>query len=437
MVDEISFDGVMRTLKDYCFVDVQPATKLWNMHACVHDWTLAGLNKDIDTRLYWYAFDCVSTFIHEQDWKSFNHLSYARVCAHATRLVHHRFRCDNLKDIIPARLGNALDIGQLLREQVQLTAAEQMYLRALAGYEKALGPDHTSALNTVNNLGNLYKNEGKLIEAERMYLRALAGSEIVLGPDHTSTLDTVNNLRILYTKYGEPTDIIQLLSTWGRKIVNLYGLLGRSLLRNSDDSNAKLAFQQELVLQDGSMIFANIVCDNCGCSVSCATSRYVCKCCLDSDAAKFTHPWIFGPDPVPPTFFPRTMIVEWKHVVLLLWRPTEALGALFAGLVCACQQLDASSYAHRKFVLSCYSVLGGYRRNPRHRIPCDWWVVPFHLRTKVECRQEMFTTWKSERVDLMDGLIQGFRSAKTCTAISSPHFGLWRIPDRHEEGHYW
>jgi tetratricopeptide (TPR) repeat protein len=49
-----------------------------------------------------------------------------------------------------------------------------MYLRALAGCEKALGPDHTSTLDTVNNLGTLYRAQGKLTEAEEMYLRALA-----------------------------------------------------------------------------------------------------------------------------------------------------------------------------------------------------------------------------------------------------------------------
>jgi hypothetical protein len=45
-----------------------------------------------------------------------------------------------------------------------------MYNRALAGKEKAWGPEHTSTLNTVNNnlagkgnlyLGNLYKNQGR------------------------------------------------------------------------------------------------------------------------------------------------------------------------------------------------------------------------------------------------------------------------------------
>jgi Tfp pilus assembly protein PilF len=43
--------------------------------------------------------------------------------------------------------------------------------------EKALGPDHPSTLNTVNNLESLYKAQGKLSEAEQMYQRALAKKE--------------------------------------------------------------------------------------------------------------------------------------------------------------------------------------------------------------------------------------------------------------------
>jgi len=77
-----------------------------------------------------------------------------------------------------------------------------MYLRALAGDEKALRP-HTSTLMTVNNLGELYRAQGKLAEAEQMYVRALAGYEKALGPDHTSTLMTVNNLGVLYRDQGK------------------------------------------------------------------------------------------------------------------------------------------------------------------------------------------------------------------------------------------
>ena len=56
-----------------------------------------------------------------------------------------------------------------------------MYVRALQGKEKALGLDHTSTLNTVNNLGNLYADQGKLAEAEKMYGRALRGYKEALG----------------------------------------------------------------------------------------------------------------------------------------------------------------------------------------------------------------------------------------------------------------
>jgi len=69
-----------------------------------------------------------------------------------------------------------------------------MYDCALAGKEKAWGPDYTSTLNTVNNLGILYHNQGRLEDAEMMFNRALAGYGKAWGPDHTSTLDTVNNL---------------------------------------------------------------------------------------------------------------------------------------------------------------------------------------------------------------------------------------------------
>jgi len=43
----------------------------------------------------------------------------------------------------------------------------------LGGYEKALGPDHTSTLSTVNNLGTLYGDESKLAKAKQMYMRVL------------------------------------------------------------------------------------------------------------------------------------------------------------------------------------------------------------------------------------------------------------------------
>ena len=79
----------------------------------------------------------------------------------------------------------------------RLEDAEKMYDRAQAGYEKALGPDHTSTLNTVHNLGSLYSDQGRLEDAEKMYdpvhwLDTRRHSE----QGHSFTLSTVNSLGI-------------------------------------------------------------------------------------------------------------------------------------------------------------------------------------------------------------------------------------------------
>ncbi|KAK4118476.1 TPR-like protein [Parathielavia appendiculata] len=97
-------------------------------------------------------------------------------------------------------------LGNLFLYQGRLSDAEAMYERALRGYEKALGREHTSTLNTVNNLGNLYNTQGRLSDAEAMYERALRGYEKALGPEHTSTVDTVNNLGNIYVDQGRLGD---------------------------------------------------------------------------------------------------------------------------------------------------------------------------------------------------------------------------------------
>jgi tetratricopeptide (TPR) repeat protein len=95
------------------------------------------------------------------------------------------------------------NLGILYKSQGKLAEVEEMYVRALCGYEKAWGAEHTLTLDTVNNLGILYKDQGKLAEAEAMYVRALRGKEKAWGAEHTSTLDTVNNLGNLYMDQGK------------------------------------------------------------------------------------------------------------------------------------------------------------------------------------------------------------------------------------------
>ena len=50
----------------------------------------------------------------------------------------------------------------------------------------------------VNNIGYFYKNRGKLAEAGLMFRRAMKGYEKTLGLDHTSTLIAASNLKHLH-----------------------------------------------------------------------------------------------------------------------------------------------------------------------------------------------------------------------------------------------
>jgi tetratricopeptide (TPR) repeat protein len=201
---EVLFENAMKTLARYCLVEAHYDAGSYSIHVCVHDWTLNGLNREIDTDQYWLAFDCVAGHVGNEDWDYLSSIRYRRIAAHAGRLVQGRFRgAAELQGFVENRLGQMYTLAELLRQQMQYNAAEQMSLRALAGYEKALGPNHTLTLHTVHHLGMLYSDQGKLGEAEQMYLRALAGKEEALGLNHSLTLDTVNNLGNLYRDQGK------------------------------------------------------------------------------------------------------------------------------------------------------------------------------------------------------------------------------------------
>ncbi|KUJ16015.1 uncharacterized protein LY89DRAFT_101127 [Mollisia scopiformis] len=127
------------------------------------------------------------------------------------RLLQHAARCSHLalnSLVVDDGLADEYhNLGILYSVQGKLVEAEQMYQRALQGYEKAWGLEHTSTLDTINNLGLLYKKQGKLVEAEQMYQRALQGYEKAIGPDNITTyvpsLKTILNLGLLFERQAD------------------------------------------------------------------------------------------------------------------------------------------------------------------------------------------------------------------------------------------
>ena len=212
--DELCFHEAMRVLSDHGLVEAdKPSLELelvespgYSIHGCVHSWTVHVLNKEWDYNLAKVAVQSVALHIPEGQAD--------RPWMIERRLLQHAARCSYiiLKNLL---VDDDMDwacfnLGFLYADQGKFEAAEQMYERALAGCEKALGAEHTSTLDTVHNLGKLYADQGKLVEAEQIYERALRGKEKALGTEHTSTLHTVNNLGNLYRNQGKLAEAEQM-----------------------------------------------------------------------------------------------------------------------------------------------------------------------------------------------------------------------------------
>jgi tetratricopeptide (TPR) repeat protein len=203
--DELSFTEAVRLLCEYGLAHLEPSlgqssgSAGYGVHSCVHSWSKYVLNGEWDQDLARLALICVAYEIPHTDADEWWFLQ-RRLLQHAAR--HEHFGRDRSVGI--GGVEWALHkMGNLYADQGKLAEAEAMYSRALQGKEEALGPKHTSTLDTVNNLGLLYADQGKLAEAEVMYSRALQGYEEALGPKHTSTLNTVNNLGNLYANQGK------------------------------------------------------------------------------------------------------------------------------------------------------------------------------------------------------------------------------------------
>ena len=203
MKTEFDFTQKIRILLDYSLIETRYEISSYAIHPIIHDWCfhLSRTSKDDIASL---AVSVIGSACHSTD-SSANWLYRKRLLDHCSH-VHFCIgkRTQNLESDERWKLYFSYHaIGNFSSEQGKMKEAEDMYLRALTGKEKAWGPEHTSTLNTVNNLGLLYSDQGKMKEAEDMYLRALTGYEKAWGPEHTSTLDTVHNLGALYSDQGK------------------------------------------------------------------------------------------------------------------------------------------------------------------------------------------------------------------------------------------
>jgi tetratricopeptide (TPR) repeat protein len=202
--DELAFAEAMGLLSRYSLVDGKEGTGSHSMHSVLHRWCCNLADGAEQYELGRIAVGLVASSVPGESevefWKK-----QKRLMAHGLRTsgwIIEDGRSDEKRAVEASIRPDHFHMLAYLLGNEDRQQAEKMYQRALQGYEKAWGPEHTSALTTVNNLGALYADLGRLDEAEKMYQRALQGKEKACGLEHPSTLDTFNNLGNLYWKLG-------------------------------------------------------------------------------------------------------------------------------------------------------------------------------------------------------------------------------------------
>ena len=169
--DQLSFDAAVRVLCDHALVEADATlreggkeSRGYGMHSCVHAWTKHVVNERWDDALAGLALRCVGLHVPDNSRPEY-WVIQRRLLGHANRcqeVISVGFEDRNGEGSLTEAIHN---LGVLYADQGKLDKAEEMYERALQGYEKALGRDHTSTLQTVNNLGILYRRQGKLDKA--------------------------------------------------------------------------------------------------------------------------------------------------------------------------------------------------------------------------------------------------------------------------------
>jgi len=95
------------------------------------------------------------------------------------------------------------NLAGLLQAQGELQGARSLYERAVAIYEQVRGPNHPSTALGLNNLALLLRDQGEMDIARSLFERALAIRERMLGSEHPSTATSLNNLGLVLWAQGE------------------------------------------------------------------------------------------------------------------------------------------------------------------------------------------------------------------------------------------
>jgi tetratricopeptide (TPR) repeat protein len=209
--DHLKFEDVVMQMQELSLVQIShrnPNEIVVSLHSMVSEWLRMRLDENAQSLFLTAAISHLENYLNSTEYIYHGHTTRQEALLHLDTICH--FAALDTKS--NSFFGACFTFGVFYAEQGRLEDAEKMYNRALAHYEKVLGYEHTSTLNTVYNLGKIYNDQGRLEDAEKMYNCALTGKDMVLGSQHESTLDTIHQLGNLHKIQGRLEDAERMLN---------------------------------------------------------------------------------------------------------------------------------------------------------------------------------------------------------------------------------
>ncbi len=106
-------------------------------------------------------------------------------------------------------------LAALIDGQGRCQQAETLYRRAIAVFERTLGPEHYELSFSLNNTAAIRHARGAYAEAEQLYRQALACSTAPFRAHLTANHDAYNNLAVCHMAQGREFEARALLARAG------------------------------------------------------------------------------------------------------------------------------------------------------------------------------------------------------------------------------
>lgn len=204
IIDELRLDEALGALDRLSLLTFAPSSRTYNLHRLVQ---LAAQDLAAGSEGPWpdCAVAVADAAFPEVGFKTWPLCE--RLLAHARAAV----------DALPTETAFspaghlAYRCAEYVWRRGAYSSAGLLLKRALAIYEKTLGPDHPDVARSTNSLAGVYYVQGHYEEAERLYRRALEAREKTLGPDHPDVSESLNDLGLLYRsrgRYGEAQSLL-------------------------------------------------------------------------------------------------------------------------------------------------------------------------------------------------------------------------------------